>query len=141
MRIGMAEMLKDIAKKKAKKDKIALLQQARKTPHLFAFLKYVFKDSIMWDLPEGAPPYKKQPKESDLQHMFYSEFRRLKIFMKGEYPQMKPVKRETLFIEFLESLDPDDAELVIAMKDKKLPFKGLTKKTVCEAFGKDTVGW
>ena len=141
MRVGMAEMLKDIAKKKAKKDKIALLQQARKTPHLFAFLKYVFKDSIMWDLPEGAPPYKKQPQESDLQHMFYSEFRRLKIFMKGEYPQMKPVKRETLFIEFLESLDPDDAELVIAMKDKKLPFKGLTKKTVCEAFGKDTVGW
>ena len=61
MRVGMAEMLKDIAKKKAKKDKIALLQQARKTPHLFAFLKYVFKDSIMWDLPEGAPPYKKQP--------------------------------------------------------------------------------
>ena len=29
MKVGMAEMLKDIAKKKAKKDKIALLQQAR----------------------------------------------------------------------------------------------------------------
>jgi hypothetical protein len=46
-----------------------------------------------------------------------------------------------LFIEFLESLDPDDAELIIGMKDKKLPFRGLTKKTVCEAFPKDTVGW
>jgi hypothetical protein len=61
--------------------------------------------------------------------------------MKGEYPQMRPIKRETLFIEFLESLDPDDAELIIGMKDKKLPFRGLTKKTVCEAFPKDTVGW
>lgn len=141
MKVGMAEMLQDIAKKRAKKDKIALLQQARKTPHLFAFLKYVFKDTILWDLPDGHPPYKPQPKESDLQNVLFSEFRRLKIFMKGEYPQMKPVKRETLFIEFLESLDPDDAELIIAMKDKKLPFKGLTKKTVCEAFGKDTVGW
>jgi hypothetical protein len=104
-------------------------------------LKYIFKENIAWDLPEGAPPYKAQAKETDLQHVLFSEFRRIKIFMMGEYPQMKPIKRETLFIEFLESLDPDDAKLIIAMKDKKSPYKGLTKKTVLEAFPKDTVGW
>jgi hypothetical protein len=141
MKIGMAELFQQAAKKRAKKDKIAVLHEARQQPHFFTMLKYIFKESILWDLPEGTPPYKKQPNESDLQHVLFSEFRRVKIFMKGEYPQMRPIKRETLFIEFLESLDPDDAELIIGMKDKKLPFRGLTKKTVCEAFPKDTVGW
>ena len=118
-----------------------LLKLKDSTPHIFTILKYIFKQSILWDLPEGNPPYKSQPKESDLQHMLYSEFRRLKIFMKGEYPQMKPMKREILFIEFLESLDPDDAKLIISMKDKKSPYKGLTKKLICDTYPKDTVGW
>jgi hypothetical protein len=141
MRQGIAELLQAAAKKRAKKDKIAALQEARQQPHVFSMLKYIFKESILWDLPEGAPPYKEQKKEADLQHVLFSEFRRVKIFMMGEYPQMKPIKRETLFIEFLESLDPDDAKLIIAMKDKKSPYKGLTKKTVLEAFPKDTAGW
>ena len=141
MKIGMAELFEQAAKKRAKKDKIAALQEARQQPHFFTMLKYIFKENITWDLPEGAPPYKAQAKETDLQHVLFSEFRRVKIFMMGEYPQMKPIKRETLFIQFLESLDPDDAKLIIAMKDKKSPYKGLTKKTVIEAFPKDTVGW
>ena len=141
MKIGMAELFEQAAKKRAKKDKIAALQEARHQPHFFTMLKYIFKENILWDLPEGTPPYKAQVKETDLQHVLFSEFRRIKIFMMGEYPQMKPIKRETLFIEFLESLDPDDAKLIIAMKDKKSPYKGLTKKTVLEAFPKDTVGW
>ena len=141
MKIGMAELFEQAAKKRAKKDKITALQEARHQPHFFTMLKYIFKENILWDLPEGTPPYKAQVKETDLQHVLFSEFRRIKIFMMGEYPQMKPIKRETLFIEFLESLDPDDAKLIIAMKDKKSPYKGLTKKTVLEAFPKDTVGW
>ena len=141
MKIGMAEIFEQAAKKRAKKDKIAALQESRQQPHFFTMLKYIFKENIAWDLPEGTPPYKAQAKETDLQHVLFSEFRRVKIFMMGEYPQMKPIKRETLFIEFLESLDPDDAKLIIAMKDKKSPYKGLTKKTVLEAFPKDTAGW
>ena len=142
MKEGIAEILQKVSKQKTKKDKMSMLLKLKdSTPHIFTILKYIFKQSILWDLPEGNPPYKSQPKESDLQHMLYSEFRRLKIFMKGEYPQMKPIKREILFIEFLESLDPDDAKLVIAMKDKKSPYKGLTKKLICDTYPKDTVGW
>ena len=142
MKEGIAEILQKVSKQKTKKDKMSMLLKLKdSTPHIFTILKYIFKQSILWDLPEGNPPYKPQPKESDLQHMLYSEFRRLKIFMKGEYPQMKPMKREILFIEFLESLDPDDAKLVISMKDKKSPYKGLTKKLICDTYPKDTVGW
>ena len=142
MKEGIAEILQKISKQKTKKDKMSMLLKLKdSTPHIFTMLKYIFNQSILWDLPEGAPPYKSQPKEADLQNVLYSDFRRVKIFMKGEYPQMKPIKREILFIEFLESLDPDDAKLVIAMKDKKSPYKGLTKKLICDTYPNDTVGW
>ena len=142
MKEGIAEILQKISKQKTKKDKMSMLLKSKdSTPHIFTMLKYIFNQSILWDLPEGSPPYKSQPKEADLQNVLYSDFRRVKIFMKGEYPQMKPMKREILFIEFLESLDPDDAKLVIAMKDKKSPYKGLTKKLICDTYPNDTVGW
>lgn len=141
MKIGLSELLLNISKKTTKKEKIVLLQKARNEPHVFSILKYIFKDSIEWDLPEGDPPYTPLPKESDAQNVLYSKFRMLPVFMKGEYPNMKKSKREHLFIELIESLDPDDAKLIIGMKDKKMPFKGLTKKTVCDAFPEDTVGW
>ena len=125
MKEGIAEILQKVSKQKTKKDKMSMLLKLKdSTPHIFTILKYIFKQSILWDLPEGNPPYKPQPKEADLQNVLYSDFRRVKIFMKGEYPQMKPMKREILFIEFLESLDPDDAKLIISMKDKKSPYKG-----------------
>ena len=142
MKEGIAEILQKVSKQKTKKDKMSMLLKLKdSTPHIFTMLKYIFNQSILWDLPEGSPPYKSQPKEADLQNVLYSDFRRVKIFMKGEYPQMKPMKREILFIEFLESLDPDDAKLVISMKDKKSPYKGLTKKLICDTYPKDTVGW
>ena len=142
MKQGVAELLEEVSKLKTKKDKTTRLVEIRQShPHVMTMLKYIFKSTILWDLPEGEPPYKPQPKESDLQNMLFSEFRRLKIFMKGEYPQMKPIKRETLFIEFLESIDPDDAKMILSMKDKKSPYKGLTKKLITDTFHQDTVGW
>jgi len=142
MKVGIAELLSAAVSKKAKKDRIAALQKAKaENPHVFSMLKYMFKPNILFQLPEGEPPYKPQPKESDLQHMLYSEFRRIKIFMRGEYPQMTKAKREMLFIEFLEMVDADDAKLLIAMKDKTSPYKNLTKALVMEAFPEETVGW
>jgi hypothetical protein len=39
-----------------------------------------------------------------------------------------------LFIQFLETIDKDDAKLMIAVKDKKIPFKGITSNMVKKAF-------
>jgi hypothetical protein len=47
---------------------------------------------------------------------------------------LHPVRRETLFIELLENINPLEAKILLAVKDKKLPFKGLTAKLVEEAF-------
>jgi len=34
----------------------------------------------------------------------------------------------------LESIHPEDAKLMLSVKDKKLPYKGITTKLVQEAF-------
>jgi hypothetical protein len=47
---------------------------------------------------------------------------------------MKPLRREGLFLNLLESLNPEEAELLIAAKDKKMKYKGITKKLVNDAF-------
>ena len=47
---------------------------------------------------------------------------------------MKPLQREVQFVQFLETLDPDDAKLVLSIKDKKMPYKGITRKLFEEAW-------
>ena len=47
---------------------------------------------------------------------------------------MNPLKRESLFLNLLETLHIEEAELLIAAKDKKLKSKGITKKLVRDAF-------
>ena len=54
---------------------------------------------------------------------------------------MKSLRRETMFIEMLESVDFNDAKLLLSLKEKKMPFKSITKKLVMEAFPNDTKGW
>jgi hypothetical protein len=44
------------------------------------------------------------------------------------------MRRETKFIQLLESIHAEDAIIVLNMVAKKAPVKGLTKKIVEEAF-------
>ena len=56
--------------------------------------------------------------------------------MKGGNDTLRPVKREQLFMQLLEGLHPDEAEIICLVKDKNLKkkYKGLTKPIVEEAF-------
>jgi hypothetical protein len=42
-----------------------------------------------------------------------------------------------LFIQLIESIDKNDSIILCSVKDKKLPFKKLTKKLVKKAFPED----
>jgi len=44
------------------------------------------------------------------------------------------LRREGMFLTLLESLNKDEAELVIAAKDKSLKYKGITKKFIQDTF-------
>ena len=131
---GVAEALTRISKIKSRKEQVAALR----SDHSIAMENVVdicFNPRVNFDLPEGSPPYKPQPKESDCQAVLYANLRKFGIFMKnGPYPHMKPLQREVQFVQFLETLDPDDAKLVLSIKDKKMPYKGITRKLFEEAW-------
>jgi hypothetical protein len=97
-------------------------------------LQYALDPRVEFILPIGTPPYK--PTEHlDQEGNLYRDFRKLSNFIKGGgYPDMHPLKRETLFIQFIEGLYPQDAELICSVKDKKIPYKGITAKLVNQAF-------
>jgi len=131
---GIAEILQRVSKLKTKEEKIAVLRRDHNIP-LENIVDLCFNPKLNFALPPGTPPYKSQPKESDYQATLYANIRKIGVFLKtGPYPNMKPIQRETQFVQFLESLDPDDAKLIISIKDKKMPYKGITQKLFEEAW-------
>ena len=67
--------------------------------------------------------------------MLYREARRLKIFFKGGgYDELNQIKRESLFISLLEDIENADADLLANHMISHTPVKGLTLKTLEEAY-------
>jgi len=126
----------DAAGKIIKRDDRIKFLQLNKSPGLTDILRIQYDASIVSVLPEGAPSYQKDdaPKgyEYTILNKAYTQF---KYFFKGPVANdMNPLKREGLFLNLLESLNPEEAELLIAAKDKKMKCKGITKKLVMDAF-------
>jgi hypothetical protein len=55
------------------------------------------------------------------------------MYLLGNKPELTRIKRESLFIGLLESIDRRDAELLIRVKDQKLP-RTISTKVVNKAF-------
>ena len=132
MKLGIAEILDRASKKETKAEKIEVLRTYDSVT-LRTVLQGSFDPNIKWDLPEGDPPYKPCVYD-DMQGRLYQETRRLWMFLEGRKPELTKLKKEVLFIGLIESLDKEDAKLMLAIKDKKMPYKGITYKLVQEAF-------
>lgn len=130
MQIGVAEFLEKVSKLKRTQEKIDALK-ANDSLVLRIILQAGYDPKIKWALPEGAPPYK--PNDLvDQEHILIKDCDKIKYFIEGFYDNLPALKRETMFVEFLERLAPKDAELLLTMKDKK-PVKGITLQHVTEA--------
>ncbi len=117
MKKSIYNILKECAEPKSVNERVERLQK-NGIPVVKQILKYAFDPAIEFDLPDGAPPYK--PCEYlDQEGRLYSEVRKLYLFTKDGNPSLKKMKREMLFIQFIEGIDKDDAVLIVAMKDKK----------------------
>jgi len=127
------EVLELVRQAKTKKEKVEILK-TNSHPALRDILRIQFDADVISVLPEGAPPYEKD--DAPAGHSSSSLFRlhkRFKYFFKGPVAnQVKPIKRESLFIDALESMHPSESDLLIEVKDRKL--KGITKALVDEAF-------
>ena len=128
--LAIAEILDLVKEAKDVQTKVSLLRQYD-SETLRYILELAFHPNVGWWLPEGAPPYK--PCEVlDTEGRLYQEARTLPLYLYGNRPDLKQHQRENLFIGLLESLHPKDANLLIAVKDKKVA--GLNVATINEAF-------
>lgn len=130
MKKGIGEIIKEVKDAKSVGEKIRILQR-EDNRELRGLLELTYDNRLTWALPEGNPPYKPLDKSFDNQGMLYSEMRRMYIFLEGK-SNVNQARREQLFIEILEQLDPDDAALLIEAKDRKI--KGVSKKVVKQAY-------
>ncbi len=134
MKKSIFELLKACADNKKVDERVEMLRQtASRTPAIMQILKYAFDPGIKFLLPDTDPPYK--PTEFlDQEGRLYTELRRLYLFIEGGNPNLSKLKRETLFIQLLESVHPNDAKLLCSIKNKKLPFKEINSKITLKAF-------
>ena len=71
-----------------------------------------------WVLPSGVPPFKAQLGPSaQLTGAFYMESRRFYVFSRAD---LKPAKRESIFIQVLEQVSKKETEILCAIKDQTL---------------------
>lgn len=132
MKLSISELLEQCSKLSTTKDRAEFLRQNQSEP-LKAILFYALDPRAVWDLPRGEPPYK--PCEFvDQEARLFQEARKLYLYIKGGNEQLHPIKREQMFIQMLESIDPKDAKLMCSVKDKKIPYKGITTAVVNIAF-------
>ena len=134
-----SEILDRVSKLKTKKEKVAFLQRYN-SDALRMVIKSSFDPNIEWDLPEGEVPFSANDAPEGTEHtMLITEARKLFHFIKGGNPQLTTNKRESMFVQMLEGLNQNEANLLVAAKDKKLHqlYKGLSKNVVMEAFNWD----
>ena len=137
MTLLISEVLTKVAKAKTKDQKIKILRENNSDP-LRMIIKASFDPKIEWELPEGEVPYTKNEAPEGTEHTNLShESRLLFHFIKGGNPKLTPLRRENMFIQMLEGLSEEEAEIVIAAKDGALhrKYKGLSDAVVREAFG------
>lgn len=101
-------------------------------PVIRTVLNLAVNPNIKFALPDGPTPYKPSEEEPS-PTAFFGEVRRLYLFLEGGQPNLRPMRREQLWVELLQFIDPEDAVIMDLAKEKKLPA-GLTAKTVLTAF-------
>ena len=130
---ALYEIIDEVRKSKNVKIKAEILKNHESTA-LIDLLQLTY-------LPEGVPPY--TPAEgttedgegTDLEGALIGKMRMMKYFISVDgnvIENIKPAKREVVFIQLLETVAPKDAKLVLEMKTGAL--KGVSTGVVQKAF-------
>lgn len=125
MRLGIHEIIKEVAKARTPEDKAFTLRRHDSGP-LRIILKYAYDPRVRWILPEGDPPYKPLVKDEwiNSEYILMAEARTLYLFVEGGADINRSVpmrRREQKFVELLEACHPDDALAVLGAKNRNIP--------------------
>lgn len=129
----ISEVLKAVHGRKTVDGKVKLLQQY-KGDHIKALLIWNYDKGIESAIPQGEVPYKKNeaPANTAGHTRLAHEWRTLYNFVRGGNDKLSQMKRESLFVQLLEGLHADEAELVCLVKDKELQSKYRISRSVVE---------
>ena len=135
------EILDYVETQKTKAKKVQALQEYR-DDSLTAVLIWNFDDRVQSAIPEGQVPYKENEVPVGTDHTsLRREWKNLFHFIKGGNDELSSLRRETMFIQMLEGLHPEEAKIICLVKDKKLTERyKLTKEIVSAAFPDITWG-
>ena len=129
------EILNLVEEQKTKAKKIDILREYR-DDSLTAILIWNFDDSVVSAVPEGQVPYKENEVPVGTDHTsLRREWKNLFHFIKGGNDSLSALRRETMFIQMLEGLHPEEAKIICLVKDKNLTQTyNLTQDIIAEAF-------
>jgi hypothetical protein len=135
VKLSISEIISKFADMNKTEDKVEWLKKNDSMPLRMILQATYDRKRVEWLLPETPPPWTKNEFEDEAKQLLYTEARRLKIFIKGGgYDDLNQTKRETLFIQLLQDIDNEDADLLANYCIAQKPFKGLQKKTINKAF-------
>ena len=95
-----------------------------------ALLQLNYHPDVKWHLPPGKPPYTPGQVADSTPNSLHFEVKKLDYYVDPSPHDLPMLRRESMFVELLERVDPSDAKLIIAIKDRKLSYKGLSYKLV-----------
>jgi len=129
------EVLELASKQKTKAKKIEILQEYE-SDALKSILIWNFDQTVISLIPEGAVPYTKNEVPVGTDHTsLRREWKNLYHFVKGGNDKISAIRRETMFIQMLEGLHPEESEIVCLVKDKALEDKyNITYDVVRKAY-------
>lgn len=131
----ISEVLRKVNNAKTKKEKSELLLKYNSQTLRSLFI-WNFDESVKSALPEGDVPFTANPAPEGTDHILLeNEVKKFFYFIEGA-SQITQSKREQIFLGMIENLHPDEAEVLILVKDKKLQKKytRISKALIEETF-------
>ena len=140
---SIVEILGLVEETKGKQSKVDILKQFTGRNDVKYALKAAFDPRVVFTLPDGLPDgfvVGDQDTPEGAMDMaperFIRVFKRMQYWVEGGSAQASQSKREEIYLNTLKSLEKSEAEFLVAIKDKTMPFKSVTKE-ICELAGFD----
>tara|TARA_R100001463_G_scaffold4334_4_gene16409 strand:+ start:42 stop:620 length:579 start_codon:yes stop_codon:yes gene_type:complete len=117
-------------------ERIEVLKEYRNEA-LVSLLIWNFDETVISMVPEGTVPYEKNDVPIGTDHTtLRREWKRLYNFVKGGNDSLSSIRRETMFIQMLEGLHPEEADILCLVKDKMLAsrYTKLNQEIIAQAY-------
>ena len=126
------EILDLVNEQRSKAKKVEILKEYE-TDALKSLFIWNFDPSVVSLLPEGEVPYNKNEVPVGTDHTsLRREYRQLYHFVKGGNDQLSSLRRESMFIQLLEGLHPEEADIICLVKDGQLNKKYKLTRDIVE---------